>query len=197
MPVPRFVTPPFCDPAVCDLVAVFASDWKKLLAAVPAKYRQLRDPVPLARLTRIEEILGRELPAPYRSFLENSDGGWIGESRIYGSPELLHLLEERQRRFDPALCEFRQHPLAYLPFHPVSCSSFECFDLHDPGGPVCWISLDWRFAAPKTGLLDLVDPLAAEMFCERSLAGAEIQTTYTDFMDWLFDEILALDPSWH
>lgn len=140
-------------------------DWGDLISQLPKHLRSLRPGASEATLATCERRLGIAVPDCYRGFLSVSDGGWLGESRIYGSVELLEIAKA-----SPVI----RGGGVLLPFHPVSKGSVECLDLARDGVPVVWCA-----GSPRT-------------VWSRPRASAGAAVTYVDFLDWFLDEVYDL-----
>jgi hypothetical protein len=160
---------------------VDSSDWSHLLARAPRHLLRLRAPAPLYRLHAVEAMLSRALPLPFRSFLLHGDGGFVGDSRVYGTGELLAILRHRQGSPRPS-----QRSL--LPFHPVDRFGIECLDLDGLDAPVVWCHTE---EPEEEGVFTMVHPLAIRVVTWRPVA-VQMDPTYVDFLDWLLDQLQGL-----
>ncbi len=117
--------------------------WNQVISRLDSRDRRLREGLSPKRLAGLESSLGLRLPEAYRSFLRAHDGGWIGDQKIYGSPEILRMLELGRDRIQmageghPALAgawrHFRVPYQRLLPIHPASRQSVECLALPSDG----------------------------------------------------------------
>lgn len=109
--------------------------WRQVLSRLDPRDRRLRPGLSHSGLAQLEANLGLRLPSGFRSFLTAHDGGWIGDQKIYGSPEIRRMLELGRDRFHgPAETRGRWSRIeaAYrplLPIHPASSESVECLAL--------------------------------------------------------------------
>jgi hypothetical protein len=137
----------------------------------------LRAPASLDNLAEVENRIGRRLPSAYRSFLQSADGGTLGDHRIYGSIELLGLLDACQEPSE----------LARVPFHPLRFG-VECLDLST--GSVHWA----RYVAHELANAD-VHEVARKVVrggARPDRHGLSFEQTYEDFMDWGLDVLYGL-----
>ncbi len=81
-----------------------AIDWQTVLRRVPCHLLSLRKGASLSHLTAVEARLHESLPTAYREFLLCSDGGWVGDIRLYGTDELAQLLHPRAPGTRPWRC---------------------------------------------------------------------------------------------
>lgn len=184
-----------------------STEWREILSRLPDPLRRLRAPARSGRLRRLEARLGADLPEPYRSFLQCADGGWLGDLRIYGTPELEALLQPgtacagfRIRAFEPVGANGWHEPRRHLlPFHPVDRFGVECIDLDRPAAPVVWCTIrnrsvdavgvgghePWDERSPAA-----LHPLAAAVLWWTGAPRPVMVDTYVDFLDWALDSIL-------
>jgi len=182
--------------------------WRQVLSRLDPRDRRLRPGLSRSGLARLEAHLGLRLPSDFRSFLTAHDGGWIGDQKIYGSPEILRMLELGRDRFQgPAETRGRWSRIeaAYrplLPIHPASSESVECLALEprrsEEDAAVLWV----RF--PGMGPLDSVEKAMgirhidvdvltwsrADPGPEEARALPQVEATYADFLDWILDAVL-------
>jgi len=152
------------------------AQWGLLLDMVEPCQRDLREPAKAANLAEVEDRIGGQLPSAYRNFLLCADGGTLGDHRIYGSIELLGLLDA---------CRSARG-LVRIPFHPLRFG-VECLDLGD--GTVQWA----RCVAPELVHAD-VHEVARKVVRDGTSGrhGLRFEQTYEDFTDWGLDVLLAL-----
>jgi hypothetical protein len=111
----------------------------------------------------------------------HGDGGFVGDSRVYGTVELQAVL--RHRPASP-----RRPQLALLPFHPVDRYGIECLDLDELEAPVVWC----RSEEPQEeAVFTALHPLAVRVVSWRAPA-LRADPTYVDFLDWVLDLLQGL-----
>lgn len=109
--------------------------WNQVISRLDPRDRRLRDGLTQVGLSKLEASIGLRLPEGYRTFLQAHDGGWIGDQKIYGSPEIQRLLElgrDRFRGHSNGTCHWQSFEAPYkrlLPIHPASSLSVECLSL--------------------------------------------------------------------
>ncbi len=172
------------------------TDWRALIAQLPKRLRSLRPgarPQDIATVERVldQRLLGRRLPRQFRNFLYAADGGWLGDHRIYGTPELLDLL--RGVGAAPGTLWPRRRKL--LPFHPVDRRGIECLDLGQPDAPVVWCrdrTLERRGQANRPMADYELHGLARRIGVWAGRRKPEMHPTYPDFLDWALDVLCDL-----
>ncbi len=167
-------------------------DWNLLLGKIPSSAWVSHAPASPARIKAVEILVGQQLPQPFRSFLQCSDGAKFGERRILGTQDLLLFLQRgcSLPDLESSSSEIRKIS-GVLPFHPVSRTSFECLDLRSPGAPVVWVRIN---STSKSQ--DWVDPVksltpSSQIFVDnpKTPKGRRLvlEPTYLDFLDWFMD----------
>jgi len=172
-------------------------DWNELLQTLEPEDRRLRPGIEPGALAALEQRLGATLPEDYRSFLLQADGGWIGDLRIYGSPEVMDLIRlARVQARQPAGQAARIDMPRLLPFHPVSRTSVECLSLDGDRGEVFWCRFPdhpqtraERFFEQWSGLRSL----DVDTWTGRGEHLPQIEATYVDFLDWALDARLQVE----
>ncbi|GEM_PF-3680316 len=169
------------------------NDWKLLLGKIPAGQWGPRKPASLDQILAVESLVGQKLPRAFRSFLLCSNGAKFGERLILGTMEIIAFL--RKGHSLPGLqgsCAPIRKKSGLLPFHPVSRSSYECFDLRDPEAPVLWVRIASSLSASssshtrKGGFREAFYPPF-----DRG-KGLVMEPTYGDFLDWFLDLLWTL-----
>ncbi len=162
-----------------------AIDWQTVLRRVPCHLLSLRKGASLSHLTAVEARLHESLPTAYREFLLCSDGGWVGDIRLYGTDELAQLLHPRAPGTRPW-----PHERRLLPFHPVDRYGVECIDLDRNGHPIVWCRT--QHPARTHDPLGGVHPLATRVAQWQGPRRPAMDDTYLDFLDWAMDMLFEV-----